>query len=512
MAGTQTLPKELQYQFELQGSLLEFTRVFYYLRTGRTFDLSQPIGRESHIITICRALMRVFNGECNRLIINVPPRYGKTELLIHFVAWAMANHPDSNFIYTSYSTSLATKQTQTIKQIMTSPHYRKLFGVDLKDDTQAKNNFETTKNGSVYAVGAGGTITGRGAGLHGVKRFGGAFIMDDMHKPSEVTSDTIREAVIDWYFNTAMSRANSADTPFIFIGQRLHEDDLPARLIKNGSWEIISLPALDLAGNALNPEKHTPAQLLEMQELSPYVFAAQYQQNPQPAGGGIFKPEWFALLDEEPEILATVITADTAETAKDYNDATVFHFLGVYQLPTGVLALHSIDCREIRVEPKDLEAEFLDFYSDCTRHKVPPLVALIENKSTGVTLSSVLKTFRGLKIRQIERTKASGSKTARFLEMQPFIAAGLFSLPKEGKHTPVVLEHMRKITANDSHRHDDIADTIYDAIKVALIDKTLYIISQAQDARKAITSKLNQAVKQKVNALQGRSKLRHGNR
>ena len=71
-----------------------------------------------------------------------------------------------------------------------------------------------------------------------------------------------------------------------------------------------------------------------MQEKSPYVFSSQFQQNPIPAGGSIFKPDWFVTLDFEPEILMTFITADTAETNKSYNDATVFCFWGLYEIET----------------------------------------------------------------------------------------------------------------------------------------------------------------------------------
>jgi hypothetical protein len=113
------------YVDKLVNSLLYFTQIFYLLRT------------------ICKALMDVFDGKTNRLIINVPPRYGKSELLIHFVAWALAQYPDSNFIYVSYSHSLAKKQTQTIRNIIQMTEYKDLFKVMLKDDTSAKDNFET---------------------------------------------------------------------------------------------------------------------------------------------------------------------------------------------------------------------------------------------------------------------------------------------------------------------------------------------------------------------------------
>src|SRR6266849_2996978 len=163
--------KHLDMQAKLHGSLLLFTQEFYYLRTGRYFELSYPVSRESHYITICRALTRVFRGECKRLIINIPPRYGKTELVISFVAWAMARFPDSNFLYISYVKDLAAKQTKTIRQIITRPDYQDLFGVKLSSDTKSKSDFENIQGGSVYAAGADGPITGRGAGIDGCPRF-----------------------------------------------------------------------------------------------------------------------------------------------------------------------------------------------------------------------------------------------------------------------------------------------------------------------------------------------------
>lgn len=473
--------RESEDREKLLGSLLLFTRVFYETRTGREFMLSFPDGRESHFITICRALSDVLRGKIKRLLIQVPPRYGKSELIISFCAWALARFPDSNFLYISYSHSLAKRQTQTIREIISLIEYKKMFDVEIAGDSSAKDNFKTKLGGSVYAAGAGGTVTGMGAGIKGSNRFGGAIVIDDIHKPSEVTSDVMRQSVNDWYLNTLQSRVNDPKTPIIFIGQSLHEDDLPSNLRKGydgHKWEEIILPALDEVGNALFPQMHTKEQLLIMKEKMPYEFASQYQQNPQPAGGGIFKPEWFSLLDEEPEILATFITGDTAETNKTYNDATVFSFWGVYKIKNGnvdtdIIGLHWIDCWELWCEPKDLYENFTQFYSECMRHSVKPKLVGIEKKSTGTTLLSLLKEFRGLNVIDIERTRASGSKTQRFLETQTYAAQKLISFNKNAKHTNKCIEHLKKITANESHRFDDIADTFADAVKIALIDKSI---------------------------------------
>lgn len=467
------------FRKECLSSFLYFTKVMYKLRTGREFEISHPVGRESHYITIAKELTEVVRGNTQNLVINVPPRYGKSELAIHFIAWMMARFPDSNFLYISYSLELAIKQTGTIRSIMTMTDYRNMFGVQLQEDSQAKHNFETTRGGAVYAAGAGGTITGRGAGIRGLlDRFSGCIIIDDIHKPDEATSDTIREGILEWYYNTMMSRKNNATTPIIFIGQRVHESDLAAHLIEKENFRLISIPAIDKVGNVLHPGLHTKEMLAEMEQRTPYVYSAQYQQNPQPAGGGIFKPEWFYLMDEEPEILSTFITVDTAETDKTYNDATAFSFWGIYKIKneraqTDEFALHWLDCREVRVQPKDLEDEFMDFYTLCCRHHVVPMIAAIEKKSTGVTLSSVLKKLRGLRILEIERTRSSGSKIERFLRIQPSVASRLVSINRNATHREHVVEHMRKITANLSHAHDDTADTLVDAVTLALIDKII---------------------------------------
>lgn len=483
------------FKQDLVNSFLYFTQIFYHIRTGRKFDLSQPPGRESHYLTICTELESVFDGDTQNLIINVPPRYGKTELLISFVSWAMAQIPESNFLYISYAHSLAKKQTQTIRSIIQLDEYKELFGVTLKDDTSAKDNFETNHSGSVYAAGAGGSITGRGAGVKGAQGFGGCIVIDDIHKPDEVNSDTIREGINEWYYNTLQSRINNSDTPIIFIGQRLHEDDLAARLIASGKFKTLIIPAIDETGNPLHPQMHTLKTLKDMQESSPYIFAAQYQQDPQPAGGGIFKPEWFMCHEFEPDIMLTFLTVDSAETDKDYNDATVFSFWGLYKIKhdeveTDIYGLHWIDCDEMHVEPKDLKPSFLNFYARCMRHRVKPSVAAIEKKSTGVTLLSILKEYQGLQLIEIERTRASGSKTSRFLEAQQYVASKRVSLPTYGKHTAGCIEHCRKITANDSHRFDDIADTMYDAIKLALIDKTIHYMQVNRRDDKELAKKV----------------------
>ena len=467
----------------LKGSLLEFTKTFYPLLTGRELIISKPAGREPHIITICRALTRVARMEIpsNRLVISVPPGHGKSTMMIMWVAWTLASYPDSKYLYISYSSSLAAKHTETIKRVISLAHYRYLFDVAIRHDSRGKEFFQTTAGGAVAAFGSSGSIVGTDGGLPGLDRFSGAVILDDMLKVDEAHSETIRNSIISNYRETIQQRARGINVPFVSIGQRVHEADLSAYLLSGDDgyeWEHVKLQSIDEAGNALYPEAFPLEMLRIKQERDPYVFSSQMQQEPVPAGGALFKPEWFALLDFEPQILQTFITADTAETDKSYNDATVFSFWGVYEIETmgrktGEYGLHWIDCAELRIEPKDLRDAFLDFWQDCMIHKVPPLLAAIEKKSTGVTLLSVIKEMRGIQVRDIERNRSSGSKTARFLQCQPHVAARKISFTAGARHVDMCIIHMTKITANDTHKFDDVCDTAADAIKMALIDKTL---------------------------------------
>lgn len=484
---------------KLWGSFLLFVRTFFPVITGREFLLSDPVGRESHFITVARELTSVARLQVPGLKIKMPPGYAKSTLVSMFVAWTMSRWPMSQFLYISYAHELASKHTEFIRRVMMCRHFQDLFDVKLKHDSKAKDFFQTTSGGSVKAFGSSGAITGQDAGLPGLNHFSGAVIIDDAHKPDEVHSENIRSGVIRNYQETILQRPRAPNIPIILIGQCLHEEDLMSYAGSEQderTYKEIKLQALDDAGNALHPTVNPKEQLLEKKIKSPYVFYSQYQQEPIPAGGALYKEKDFAILDEDPVILKTFITADTAETSKTYNDATAFSFWGVYKLPTGQLALHWIDCVELRIEPKFLRSEFLSFYSECMRYKVKPLTAAIERKSTGVTLISVLEDIQGLQIRNIERTSSSKSKTQRFIDMQEIIAAKLVSFTARSKHLNLCINHMMKITANDSHRHDDIADTCYDACKLALMDKVFYIEDERQE--KNILTELSQDFHRKM--------------
>lgn len=288
--------------------------------------------RAAHHKTVCDALMRVYRGESKRLIINIPPRYSKSQLIKYFIAWTLGKHPDSEYIYTSYSARLAAGGSWEVRGMVQDPAYREVFpAVDLRDDSQAKDEWRTTEGGIVYATGAGGTITGYGAGKMR-DGWAGFLGIDDPHKADEARSDVIRQNVIDWFQNTLESRLNNgADTPIILIMQRLHESDLAGWLLNGGNgekWDHVCLKALQDDGTALWPEKHSVSDLRRMQASAPYTFAGQYQQAPAPPEGNIFKPDSIEVVDAVPAGTRFVRAWDLA-ASQDDGDWTVGGKIGV---------------------------------------------------------------------------------------------------------------------------------------------------------------------------------------
>lgn len=311
-------------------SPLGLARYMFRARKGYEFIVA------SHHHVISDALMRVYLGLTTRLIINIPPRYSKTELaVVMFIAWCLGHDPDSEFIHTSYTGGLANNNAFAAKQIVESEEYARIFpGVALRTDSKAKGDWRTTAGGVVYSQGSGGTITGFGAGKLR-EGFGGAILVDDPHKPAEAGSETMRKNVIEWFGNTLESRKNSPQTPIVLIMQRLHEADLSGFLLAGGNgetWEHIGLPALREDGTALWPAKHSVETLRVMQRANPYVFAGQYQQRPAPLEGGEFKPDMIGVIEAIPAGTRFVRAWDMAGTEAG-GDWTAGALLG--QMPDG---------------------------------------------------------------------------------------------------------------------------------------------------------------------------------
>lgn len=438
-----------------------FTRYMFRLRKGYKW-----ITGKQHKV-ICDALMRVFYGETNRLIINVPPRYSKTELaVVNFAAWAMGNAPDSEFIHTSYSGGLASQNSFQAREIVQYDEYRNIFPkLEVRHDSNAKNFWRTSEGGAFYATGAMGTITGYGAGKHR-ETFGGAIIIDDPHKADEARSNVKRQSVIDWFSSTLESRKNTTETPIILIMQRLHENDLSGWLLDGGNgedWEHIVLPAIQDDGTALWPEKHDIETLNRMESANRYVFAGQYQQRPTALGGNIIRGEWFNLYPMPPKIKYRVIYADTAQKAKQSNDYTVLECWGLGE--DGKVYL--LDMIRGKWEVPEIERRIPMFWNKQNQQDTQRWGSLralkIEEGSSGTGLIQKIKKDAStpIPVSGITRVK---DKYTRVTDIIGYIEAGLVCLPNNASFTNDFIAECEAFTANDSHPYDDQIDPMVDAI------------------------------------------------
>lgn len=433
--------------------LYDFTRVMFKAR--RKVGLLENWHQEA----ICEALERVYLGLVPRLIINVPPRSGKTEISVkNFMAWTMGLEPDAEFIHASYSKRLATANAYDVRAIMQHDAYAQIFPwVGLQEDSKAKDEFRTTEGGIVYATGAEGTITGYGAGKMR-EGFGGALIIDDPHKADEATSKVMRENVIDWYQNTMESRLNRPDTPVIVIMQRLHEDDLSGFLLRGGTgeaWEHLVIPARDSQARSFWPAKFPDAMLDRLETTSPYVFAGQYMQRPAPLGGGIFKDEWWRFLDVPPLTRFRAIYADTAQKTKEQNDYSVMQCWG--QTIDGQLVL--LDMVRGKWEAPELETMARAFWQ---KHlAVPNAGALrafkVEDKVSGTGLIQKLKR-EGIPIVPIERNI---DKVTRAMDAAPYVQSGNVLIMR---NLAQLSDFLSEASVFPNGQHDDMIDAAMSAI------------------------------------------------
>lgn len=289
-----------------------------------------------YYLTLCAAGL-LPDGKKN-LLINIPPRHGKTECIIIFMEWLFGQVPDSEWIYASATLDLAKKSLVQIRNTMQEPWYKELFPASRLDGAMQARYFETANGGSAYAVGAGGTIIGYGAGKTR-EGFGGALVVDDPLKPKAATSSTKTEIenAIEDYTDTFKTRRNSDDTPTIMIMQRLHPEDPAGYVLKNEATDWYHLK-IDIwvdeieGGEMIWPGRYDPKELMVEKEVNPFKYYGQYRQIPTTPGGTILKSEWWNYYTDLEDIVRRcdliLIFGDTANKKEEHNDWSVFQVWG----------------------------------------------------------------------------------------------------------------------------------------------------------------------------------------
>lgn len=343
-----------------------------------------------HLLLLNRILMAAAGGErwASRVIIEMPPRHGKSEFVSgYFPAWYTGLHPDRKVALASYESGLASTWGQRNRDLLEA-YGPGLFGVQVRQDSQAKNDWKLTKKrGGMFTTGVGGALTGRGANV--------AIIDDPVKNSAEALSETFRERNKEWYKSTLRTRIEkdqvlAHDGAIVVIQTRWHEDDLAGWLQTEfpDEWLVISLPAIAekdeciylpddpdtpawerKEGEALWPEVHTLEDLRRTQTdlggKDGHWWTALYQQRPAPIGGGILKPNLFRRFDlveggylldrpDGPHLVAKdglrkFATMDLAVSVKTVADYTV---IGVFGLDGPDLLI--LDILRRRMEGPDL--------------------------------------------------------------------------------------------------------------------------------------------------------------
>ncbi|NRA42497.1 MAG: phage terminase large subunit, partial [Pseudomonadales bacterium] len=445
-----------------------------------------------HHDLLCDTLENLFLGklDCPRIIINIPPRYSKTQLLIYFIAWTMGHVPDSQNILIGYSKMLSMDSSSKVRDILTNEKYLSIFPIELDKSSKAKDDFKTKQGGSVYATSTGGTLTGKGAGKMRIS-WGGCIVCDDPNNTLDAFSETQRDNANSWFANTLLSRRNNmAHTPIIVIQQRVHENDISGFLTPTDDNPLggvgedfthINVPAIlnkedletlkvpmdsptRLEGDPekdeypLWAEKIPLAKLRNMKENLPILtFFGQYMQQPFATDGTIIKSSWMMPRPKprESEIKYRVFILDTAQTKTNRSDWSVI-------LVAAVLTDNSVFIENIhreRMEAPDLADQVLKMF-----RVYKPMKIYIEYKSSGIGLIQYLKREKiPLPISPIPRNASAGDgdSLVRASAVSTYIKCGYVSYLE---NAPWVPTFMHEIMAFPTGTHDDQVDCLVDLV------------------------------------------------
>jgi predicted phage terminase large subunit-like protein len=297
-----------------------------------------------HHRALAKVLEKVEKGHIPRLIVTLPPRHGKTELISRrFIPWLLGRAPYRNIIFATYNEPFSQDIGSDCRNIMQSPHFKQVFPkFRFRAGGLSREKLQAAEGGMAAFVGKGGSITGRGADI---------LIIDDPIKDSEeAMSVTQRQKLWEWFTQVAMTRLMTKFACVVVVHTRWHEDDLIGRITdptnpcysddEAGKWKIINLPAIAIdsdplgrkSGEALWPERFDLEFLNAAKTLDPRGFSALYQQRPTPDDGDLFRAEWITTYEKSqlPSDLRIYAASDHAiGEDKTRNDATVMVVGGV---------------------------------------------------------------------------------------------------------------------------------------------------------------------------------------
>ena len=403
-----------------------------------------------HHELIVERLHALEEGKIRRLMIFLPPRHGKSLLttLMH-PAYYLGRHTERSIITAAYGQELADDFGRRVRNAVNSPLHQLVFpDCKLMYDASSMRRFQTTAGGSYFAVGRGGSITGRGADL---------LIIDDPIKDcAEAQSEVLRRSLYEWFCSVAYTRLQPGGTICI-VQTRWHEADLAGMLLSNNpqEWEVLGLPAIAekdesfrQAGEALWPERFPLDRLESIRAaVGESAWASLYQQRPAAAEGAVFKREWWRSYEQPPQFSRVLQSWDTAFKTGSANDFSVCTTWGVATFGYFLLGFW-----RGKVEFPELKRQMASQAAVWN-----PTAILVEDQASGQSLIQELKWQSALPIIPI---KPDRDKMSRAQAATPIIEAGKVFVP----NAPWRKQFVDELAAFPTGIHDDVVDSTTQAL------------------------------------------------
>ncbi len=299
-------------------------------------EVSPRFRSPRHLGRIADVFQRIARGEQVQVVVSVPPRFGKSELLLHGAAWLLAQDPTLQIIYASYGQRVAEKKSRRARELA------RKAGVPLAQDSKARADWRTTEDdGGMFATSIDGAVTGEGAHV---------LICDDLTKGrAEAESATMRERARGWLLSDALTRLEPSGSVIVNM-TRWHPED-PAGVAIGLGFEVINLTAITPEVESLWPERWPLKRLLEIRETlggeNGYEWQSLYMGNPRGRGSRVFGDVTFR--DELPvKFDAIAIGLDFAYSTRTSADFSVAVVLGRAE---GLY--HVLDVVRVHEEPRD---------------------------------------------------------------------------------------------------------------------------------------------------------------
>lgn len=414
-----------------------------------------------HHALMAKKFEEIAEGKLKRLIICLPPRHSKSEMGSYlFPSWFLGKYPGKKVMQASNTGELAVGFGRKVRNLVMSEEYQGVFpGVNLRQDSKAAGRWATNKNGEYFAIGVGGTMTGRGADL---------CIIDDPHTEGEAAlaayDASIYDKTYEWYTSGPRQRLQPNGS-IVIIATRWGQKDLIGRVLKDAAergkdneWEVIELPAIMPSGKSLWPEFWSLEELQALQEeLPPAKWNAQYQQNPTGEEGAIVKREWWQVWEKEipPNCQFVIQSWDTAFTKNERSDYSACTTWGVFHLNEDENDVNIIllDAFQKRMEFPELKEKAYAHYKEWE-----PDAFVVEAKAAGAPL---IYELRQMGIVVSEYTPSRGNdKFVRINSVSDLFRSGKVWAP-DTRWAREVVENMAAFPNGD---HDDLTDSSVQAL------------------------------------------------